>query len=46
MAVAIIFNNVSPGAARAHDPDGFGDVYHRAFCIRAWLASRSTTRCT
>ncbi|MGA3000582.1 MAG: alkaline phosphatase family protein [Acetobacteraceae bacterium] len=29
---AIIFNNVSPGAARAHDPDGFGHVYHRAFC--------------
>src|SRR5262245_54393219 len=28
---AIIFNNVSPGAARAHDPDGFGHVYHRAF---------------
>jgi hypothetical protein len=27
---AIIFNNVSPGAARAHDPDGFGHVYHRA----------------
>lgn len=29
---AIIFNNVSPGAARAHDPEGFGHVYHRAFC--------------
>jgi hypothetical protein len=28
---AVIFNNVSPGAARAHDPDGFGHVYHRAF---------------
>ena len=28
---AIIFNNVSPGAARAHDPDGFGHVYHRVF---------------
>ena len=28
---AILFNNVSPGAARAHDPDGFGHVYHRAF---------------
>jgi arylsulfatase A-like enzyme len=27
---AIIFNNVSPGAAYAHDPDGFGHVYHRA----------------
>lgn len=29
----IIFNNVSPGAARAHDPDGFGHVYHRAFSV-------------
>jgi hypothetical protein len=29
----IIFNNVSPGAARAHDPDGFGYVYHRAFSV-------------
>jgi arylsulfatase A-like enzyme len=27
---AIIFNNVSPGAAYAHDPDGHGWVYHRA----------------
>jgi arylsulfatase A-like enzyme len=27
---AIVFNNVSPGAAYAHDPDGFGYVYHRA----------------
>lgn len=27
---AIMFNNVSPGAAYAHDPDGFGHVYHRA----------------
>ena len=27
---AIIYNNVSPGAARAHDPDGYGHVYHRA----------------
>ena len=26
----IVFNNVSPGAAYAHDPDGFGYVYHRA----------------
>lgn len=26
---AVIFNNVSPGAAFAHDPDGFGHVYHR-----------------
>src|SRR5258708_826210 len=30
---AIIFNNVSPGAARAHDPDGFGHVYHRAVSV-------------
>lgn len=27
---AMIFNNVSPGAAYAHDPDGHGHVYHRA----------------
>jgi len=27
---AIIYSNVSPGAAYAHDPDGFGHVYHRA----------------
>lgn len=27
---AIIFANVSPGAAYAHDPDGFGHVYNRA----------------
>ena len=27
---AIIYNNVSPGAACAHDPDGHGHVYHRA----------------
>ncbi|MDF2999009.1 MAG: nucleotide pyrophosphatase [Xanthobacteraceae bacterium] len=26
---AIIFNNVSPGAAYAHDPDGHGHVHHR-----------------
>jgi arylsulfatase A-like enzyme len=26
---AIIFSNVSPGAAYAHDPDGHGHVYHR-----------------
>jgi hypothetical protein len=29
----ILFNNVSPGAARAHDPDGFGTIYHRAFSV-------------
>jgi arylsulfatase A-like enzyme len=27
---AIIYANVSPGAAYAHDPDGHGYVYHRA----------------
>jgi hypothetical protein len=26
---AVIFNNVSPGAAMADDPDAFGTVYHR-----------------
>jgi arylsulfatase A-like enzyme len=26
----IVYNNVSPGAAYAHDPDGYGHVYHRA----------------
>lgn len=27
---AIVYANVSPGAAYLHDPDGFGHVYHRA----------------
>ncbi|MBC9207408.1 alkaline phosphatase family protein [Roseomonas aerophila] len=27
---SIVFSNVSPGAARAHDPDGHGWVFHRA----------------
>jgi arylsulfatase A-like enzyme len=27
---AIVYSNVSPGAAYAHDPDGYGFVYHRA----------------
>jgi hypothetical protein len=27
---AMIFNNVSPGAAYAHDPDGFAHLHHRA----------------
>jgi arylsulfatase A-like enzyme len=26
----IVYNNVSPGAAYAHDPDGHGHLYHRA----------------
>ena len=30
---AVVFNNVSPGAAMAHDPDGFGYVYHRAVSV-------------
>ncbi len=29
--MAMVFNNVSPGAARAHDPDGHGWVFHRAW---------------
>lgn len=27
---SMVFSNVSPGAARAHDPDGHGWVFHRA----------------
>lgn len=27
---AVVFSNVSPGAAYVHDPDGHGHVYHRA----------------
>lgn len=27
---AVIYAHASPGAAYAHDPDGFGTVYHRA----------------
>ena len=27
---AIVYNNVSPGAAYVHDPDSYGHVYHRA----------------
>jgi predicted AlkP superfamily pyrophosphatase or phosphodiesterase len=26
---AIVFNNVSPGAANSHDPDAYGHLYHR-----------------
>jgi Type I phosphodiesterase / nucleotide pyrophosphatase len=26
----VLFSNVSPGAAYAHDPDGYGFVYHRS----------------
>jgi len=28
---AILFNNVSPGAANAHDPDAHGHIYQRTF---------------
>ncbi len=28
---AIVFNNVSPGAANAHDPDAYGHLFHRVF---------------
>jgi arylsulfatase A-like enzyme len=28
---AMVFSNVSPGAARAHDPEGHGWVFHRAW---------------
>lgn len=30
---AVIYNNVSPGAAYAHDPDGYAHVYHRALSL-------------
>ena len=30
---AVIYNNVSPGAAFAHDPDGHAFVYHRALSL-------------
>lgn len=29
----IVFGNASPGAALAHDPDGYGHVYHRAVSL-------------
>ncbi len=28
---AVVYSNVSPGAAMFHDPDGHGHIYHRAF---------------
>ena len=37
----VVFNNVSPGAAYAHDPDGHGTVYHRAGSRGPGLASVS-----
>ena len=46
---AIIYANVSPGAAYAHDPDGHGIVYHRVGSfgpgrvpVTDWDASRIT----
>lgn len=46
---AVIYANVSPGAAYAHDPDGHGTVYHRAgsfgpgrVALGDWDASRLT----
>jgi Type I phosphodiesterase / nucleotide pyrophosphatase len=30
LGASMVFSNVSPGAALAHDPDGYGHVYHRA----------------
>lgn len=38
----VVFNNVSPGAARAHDPDGFGLVYHRAVSLGPGLVPAAT----
>ena len=31
---SMVFNNVSPGAARAHDPDGHGWVFNRVVSFR------------
>lgn len=46
---AVIYANVSPGAAYAHDPDGHGHLYHRAGSfgpgrvpLTDWDASRLT----
>jgi arylsulfatase A-like enzyme len=46
---AVIYSNVSPGAAYAHDPDGHGTVYHRAGSfgpgrvpVTGWNASHVT----
>jgi hypothetical protein len=38
-----LFSNVSPGAAYAHDPDGYGFVYHRG-APSALATRRSTAR--
>lgn len=46
---AVIYSNVSPGAAYTHDPDGHGTVYHRAGSfgpgrapVEGWNADRVT----
>ena len=46
---AVIYSNVSPGAAYAHDPDGHGTVYNRAGSfgpgrvpVTGWNADRVT----
>ncbi|MBS0560340.1 MAG: alkaline phosphatase family protein [Proteobacteria bacterium] len=47
---AMVFNNVSPGAARAHDPDGHGWVFHRAWAhgpgLRALPGAKAVTDVT
>lgn len=47
---AMIFSNVSPGAARAHDPDGHGWVLHRAWAhgpgLRRLEAQEAVTEVT
>ena len=40
---AMVFSNVSPGAARAHDPDGHGWVLHRAWAHGPGLRPLSGT---
>ena len=40
----ILFSNVSPGAAYAHDPDGHGHVYHRAGSFAPGPPSASRVR--
>ena len=42
---AILFNNVSPGAANAHDPDAHGHIYQRTRFRGVPVAPRSPIRC-
>ena len=42
---AMMFNNVSPGAAYAHDPDGFGHLYHRAVSCAPGRRAGRPIRC-